>query len=103
MYRVSHNTWDRDYKNALGYTLLLNRCEIYRMVIEICKNLCTLCSLYCPDQGDIVGREYINFYKFLLPYGISLRDSTINGNVESWEVSHFEVKDYTFRARCVRF
>jgi hypothetical protein len=47
------------------------------MVIEICKNLCTLCPLYCPDQGDIVGREYINFYKFLLPYGISLRDSTI--------------------------
>jgi hypothetical protein len=47
------------------------------MVIEICKNLCTLCPLYCPDQGDIAGREYINVYKFLLPYGISLRDSTI--------------------------
>jgi hypothetical protein len=47
------------------------------MVIEICKNVCTLCPLYCPDQGDIVGREYINVYKFLLPYGISLRDSTI--------------------------
>jgi hypothetical protein len=37
-----------------------------------------LCPLYCPDQGDIVGREYIHFYKFLLPYGISLRDSTID-------------------------
>jgi hypothetical protein len=57
--------------------LLLNRGEIYRMVIEICKNVCTLCPLYRPDQGNIVGREYINFYKFLLPYGISLSDSTI--------------------------
>jgi hypothetical protein len=47
------------------------------MVIEICKHLCTLCPLYRPDQGNIVGREYINFYKFLLPYGISLSDSTI--------------------------
>jgi hypothetical protein len=47
------------------------------MLIEICKNLCTLCPIYRPDQGNIVGREYINFYKFLLPYGISLSDSTI--------------------------
>jgi hypothetical protein len=47
------------------------------MVIEICKNLCTLCPLYRPDQVNIVGREYIHFYKFLLPYGISLIDSTI--------------------------
>jgi hypothetical protein len=47
------------------------------MVIEICKTLCTLCPPYRPDQGNIVGREYINFYKFLLPCGISLRDSTI--------------------------
>jgi hypothetical protein len=56
---------------------LLNRGEIYRMVIEICKKLCTLCPLYRPDQGNIVGRVYIHFYKFLLPYGISLSDSTI--------------------------
>jgi hypothetical protein len=47
------------------------------MVIDICKNLCTLCPLYRPEQGNIVGREYINFCKFLLPYGISLSDSTI--------------------------
>jgi hypothetical protein len=68
--------------------LLLNRWEIYRMVIEICKNVCTLCPLYCPDQGDIVGREYIIFYKFLLPYGISLRDSTITNSQNSvWKKS----------------
>jgi hypothetical protein len=60
------------------------------MVIEICKNLCTLCPLYCPDQGDIVGREYINFYKFLLPYGISLRDSTIEVDVPFQKSSNHE-------------
>jgi hypothetical protein len=36
-------------------------------------------QLYCPAQGDIVGREYIKVCKFLMPYGISLRDSTIVG------------------------
>jgi hypothetical protein len=49
--------------------LMLNRGEIYRMVIEICKNLCTLCPLYRPDQGNIVGREYIN----LLQISITIR------------------------------
>jgi hypothetical protein len=29
--------------------------------------------LYCPDQGDIVGREYIHSCKFISPYGTSLR------------------------------
>jgi hypothetical protein len=29
-------------------------------------------------QGDIVGREYIYFYKFLCTYGISLRHLTID-------------------------
>jgi Pyruvate/2-oxoacid:ferredoxin oxidoreductase delta subunit len=24
------------------------------------NRVCTLCPLYCPDQGDIVGREYIH-------------------------------------------
>jgi hypothetical protein len=40
------------------------------MGIKICKNLCT-------EQGNIVGRKYINSYKFLYPYGITLGDSTI--------------------------
>jgi hypothetical protein len=31
----------------------------------------------CPDQGDIVGREYIISSKFMPPYGILLADSTI--------------------------
>jgi hypothetical protein len=39
--------------------------------------VCTLCPLYCPDQGDIVGREYIHSCKFISPYGTSLGDSTI--------------------------
>jgi hypothetical protein len=46
------------------------------MGIKICKNVC---PLYCPDQGDIVGREYIHSCKFLYPYGTSLGDSTIVG------------------------
>jgi hypothetical protein len=30
--------------------------------------LCTFCLLYCPAQGDIVGREYIKkFKKFCEP------------------------------------
>jgi hypothetical protein len=33
--------------------------------------------LYHPDQGDIVGREYIISSKFMPPYGILLADSTI--------------------------
>jgi hypothetical protein len=44
---------------------LLNRGEIYRMAIEICTLLCSFCPLYCPAQGDIVGREYIKVCKFL--------------------------------------
>jgi hypothetical protein len=48
------------------------------MGIKICKNVCTLCPLYCPDQGDIVGREYIHSCKFLYPYGTSLSDSSID-------------------------
>jgi hypothetical protein len=47
------------------------------MGIKICKNVCTLCPLYYPDQGDIVGREYIHSCKFLYPYGTSLGDSTL--------------------------
>jgi hypothetical protein len=27
----------------------------------------------------------------------------LNGNVESWEVSHFEAKDHTFQTQGVRF
>jgi hypothetical protein len=30
-----------------------------------------------PEQGDIVGREYIISSKFMPPYGILLADSTI--------------------------
>jgi hypothetical protein len=53
------------------------------MGITICKNVCTLCPLYRPDQGDIVGREYIHSCKFLYPYGTSLGDSTI-ANVKKY-------------------
>jgi hypothetical protein len=56
---------------------LSNRREMYHMGIKICKNVCTLCLLYRPDQGNIVGREYIHSCKFLYPYGTSLGDSTI--------------------------
>jgi hypothetical protein len=37
--------------------LLSNRREMYHMGIKICKNVCTLCPLYCPDQGDTKERS----------------------------------------------
>jgi hypothetical protein len=45
--------------------------------VDINVNLCTLCPLYRPEQGNIVGRKYINSCKFISPYGTSLADSTI--------------------------
>jgi hypothetical protein len=57
--------------------VLSNRREMYHMGINICKNVCTLCPLYRPDQGNIVGRKYIHSCKFLYSYGTSLGDSTI--------------------------
>jgi hypothetical protein len=36
--------------------------------------------VYRPDQGNIVGREYIISSKCLAPYGILLADLTIAGN-----------------------
>jgi hypothetical protein len=33
-----------------------------------------LCPLYRPEQGDIVGREYIIFTNFYVSYGKSLRE-----------------------------
>jgi hypothetical protein len=33
--------------------------------------LCTLCPLFRPEQGNIVGREYINSRNFVELYGIS--------------------------------
>jgi hypothetical protein len=47
--------------------------------------------LYRPDQGNIVGREYINFYKFLLPYGISLSDSTTVPSHLSEKTAHYRI------------
>jgi hypothetical protein len=34
--------------------------KIYRIAPQNCVSLCTLCPLYRPEQGNIVGREYIN-------------------------------------------
>jgi hypothetical protein len=34
-------------------------------------------SMESPEQGDIVGREYIISSKFMPPYGILLAESTI--------------------------
>jgi hypothetical protein len=86
--------WSKWHIRLCNPLVLLNRGEIYRMVIEICKNLCTLCPLYRPDQGNIVGRENINFYKFLLPYGISLSDSIGSpfGFTQGYIVVHRQVR-----------
>jgi hypothetical protein len=32
-------------------------------------SVCTLCPLYCPAQGDIVGREYIHITQKLTIFG----------------------------------
>jgi hypothetical protein len=51
------------------YCLLAERYTIqsrYHMYIKYCQKLCTLCPLYRPDQGDIVGREYIIFSQFFM-------------------------------------
>jgi hypothetical protein len=49
------------------FLLLLNRGEIYHMALEAEMRtlLCTLCPLYRPEQGNIVGREYIKVCEFL--------------------------------------
>jgi hypothetical protein len=44
------------------------------------------CPLNCPAQGDIVGREYMNFCKFMGPYGTFLADLTIAADfASSWK------------------
>jgi hypothetical protein len=45
-------------------------------------------NLLRPDQGDIVGREYIISSKCLGPYGILLADLTIARNLNSYISSY---------------
>jgi hypothetical protein len=61
--------------------ILPTRGEIYYMYIKNCQKLCTLCPLYRPDQGDIVGREYIIFDNLLCTYGKSLREARVGNKV----------------------
>jgi hypothetical protein len=41
---------------------------------KICTLSCTLCLLYRPERGNIVGRKYI---KFMCPYGTFIADLPI--------------------------
>jgi hypothetical protein len=59
----------RTLNDHLMSALLLNQREKYHMGPWICKKSCTLCPLYRPEQGNIVGRNYIKVCKFLQIHG----------------------------------
>jgi hypothetical protein len=69
-------------KTRFRIILLSNRREMYHMGVKVCKSVCALCPLYCPDRGDILGRECIHSCRFLCPCGTSLGDSTIEGKLK---------------------
>jgi hypothetical protein len=70
------------HPNQLGqaYCWIAERNTIWQYKFaKMCTLSCTLCLLYRPEQGNIVGRKYIKVCKLIVPFGRSLRDSTIGG------------------------
>jgi hypothetical protein len=56
-------------------------------------------TLFWLFQLELCITQYITVYQDCPRVGVA----TLNDNIESWEVSHFEAKDHTFQTRGVRF